>query len=212
VQREQIKLICKLNGWELVEVYMDAAVSGGVPFRDRPEGRRLFDAVERGTVIVASKLDRYSRDTADALTTTAVLIERGVDLYLHDVGGLVTSGPLGKLMMTLLAACATFERSRIGERIADAKRLQKREGRYLGGKVAPFGYRKVDRREPGADNPKWYLEPVAEIHAAAKQMKVEGLSLRKAATRFQEMGYCVSHCGLRPLLQEMAAWHGAART
>ena len=156
-------------------------------------------------MIVAAKLDRFSRDTTDALTTTAALIEREVDLYLHDVGGLVTTGPLGKLMMTMLAACATFERSRIGERIADAKRHQRREGRHLGGRHVQFGFRKVDKREPGADKPRWFLEPVVEIHEAAQQMRAEGLSLRKAAARFHEMGHRVSHAGVQSLLQELAA-------
>ena len=45
-----------------------------------------------------------------------------------------------KLVLTILAAIAEFERERIGERIRDAKRHQRRTGQYLGGD-RPFGWR-----------------------------------------------------------------------
>ena len=43
------------------------------------------------------------------------------------------------------------------------------------------------------------------MHEAARRMKGEGLSLRKAAARFTAMGHSVSHCGVQALFQDLAA-------
>ena len=47
----------------------DGGVSGSVPLAERPEGKRLLEAVEKGDVIITAKLDRAFRSAADALGT-----------------------------------------------------------------------------------------------------------------------------------------------
>ena len=69
----------------------------------------------------------------------------------------------------------------------------------MGGARVAFGFTKVDRRDSGGDKPKWYLEPVEPIHAEAKRMKAEGMSLRAAAEAFRAIGHDVSHAGVRSL-------------
>lgn len=199
VQRRMIEAICVLEGWELAGVYSDPAVSGGTAFKARPEGRWLLEGVSKGDVIIATRLDRAFRDTFDALATVRELSERGVDLYLKDLGGLVTSGPVAKLMLTVMVAFAEFERSRIADRITTAKGWQREAGRHLGGGKVRFGYVKVER------GGKQYLEPVPELHAEARRVHAMGLSLRAAAAHFAGLGHAVSHNGIKVLLREVAA-------
>ena len=103
-----------------LQVFVDRGVSGSVPLRDRPEGRRLLDARRRDTVIV-SKLDRLSRNLLDALVTFEDFKERGVDLVVYEYGfaPVTSDSSVGKLMFNIMATFADFERSRIRERMQE---------------------------------------------------------------------------------------------
>ena len=41
-QRQSIEQECERRGWELVHIVSDEARSGGVPFAERPGGRRVL--------------------------------------------------------------------------------------------------------------------------------------------------------------------------
>ena len=198
MQRRLVEAVCFAEGFELVEVFSDV-VSGSVPLAQREHGAALLRAVKPGDIIVSLKLDRCFRDTADATATLADLQRRRIGLYLKDLGGDVSASSVSALVFSLLASVATFERSRIAERTAESARHRKAQGRHMGGARVAFGFAKVDRRDPSTDKPKWYLEPVEPIHAEAKRMKAEGMSLRAAAEAFRAMGRDVSHVGVRSL-------------
>jgi DNA invertase Pin-like site-specific DNA recombinase len=80
------------------------------------------------------------RSAWDALNVIRESQRQQISLWLLDLGGDVSGDGIAKLVLTILAAIAEFERERIGERIRDAKRHQKRTGQYLGG-ARPFGWR-----------------------------------------------------------------------
>lgn len=198
MQRHIVEAIAQVEGFELVEVYSDV-VSGSVPLAQRPQGSALLAAVRPGDIIVSLKLDRCFRSVADATATLADLQRRKVGLYLKDLGGNVAESNVSALVFNLLASVAGFERSRISERTKDSARHRKAQGRHMGGAKVAFGYAKIDRREPGATEPKWYLEPIASIHTEAKRLKADGVSLRAAADAFRAMGHDVSHVGVQSL-------------
>ena len=50
-------------------MFVEPGVSGSKAFPKRPEGRNALEAVKRGDVLIALKLDRMFRDTTDALAT-----------------------------------------------------------------------------------------------------------------------------------------------
>lgn len=60
-------------------VIADAGVSGvSVPLRERPEGRRLFDVLRTGDVLVVRWVDRLGRNYADVTETIREFMRRGV--------------------------------------------------------------------------------------------------------------------------------------
>jgi putative DNA-invertase from lambdoid prophage Rac len=66
-------------GFEIDEVVADEGVSGvRVPLRERPEGRRLFDMLRRGDVLVVRWVDRLGRNYADVTEVIRQLMARGV--------------------------------------------------------------------------------------------------------------------------------------
>ena len=101
--------------------------------RDRPELERMIEYVREGDTVVVTKLDRLARDTFHLLSVVERLTAKGVALKILNMG-LDTSTPNGKLMLTMLAAIATFERELLKERQREGIEVAKREGVYKGRK------------------------------------------------------------------------------
>jgi site-specific DNA recombinase len=184
VQAEKIAAYCIMRRLELAEVIRDAGVSGSVPLGERPAGQQLALALRRhGAVhVVALKLDRLFRDAADALAQTKAWDKAGIALHLCDMGGgaVDTSSPMGRIMLTMLAGFAEFERALIAERTAAAMRHKQAKGEYIGGR-APYGHRLLAGE---------LVEDASEqaVIAEARRLKAAGLSLRAIATELQRAG------------------------
>jgi DNA invertase Pin-like site-specific DNA recombinase len=82
--------------------------------------------LREGDVLMVTKPDRFARSTAELLAIEADLSKRGVGLVVLSMGGerLDTRNPTSKLMLTILAGVATWEREIMLER--------QREGKYKG--------------------------------------------------------------------------------
>lgn len=174
-QQQQINGYCMMKGYELAEHFVERGVSGSIPLIERPEGKRLFETVSKGDVIVCAKLDRAFRSASDALAVLEEFKEQAIDLHLIDLGGSVIANGVSKMVFTILAAVAEGERDRIRERIRDAKRHMASQGLFSGGS-RQFGYDKV------RDGSFVRLVPNAEeqaIISKMKSMKANGASLRE---------------------------------
>ena len=81
---DQIRLCRALatrEGWEVVEIFQDAAMSGSTAFR--PGYQALLAAAKRGQfeVVMAEALDRLSRDQSDTASLHKNLQFAGISLY-----------------------------------------------------------------------------------------------------------------------------------
>jgi DNA invertase Pin-like site-specific DNA recombinase len=66
-------------GFKVDVVVADEGVSGvSTALRERPEGRRLFDMLRRGDVLVVRWVDRLGRNYADVTQSIREFMERGV--------------------------------------------------------------------------------------------------------------------------------------
>jgi putative DNA-invertase from lambdoid prophage Rac len=188
------------EGWEVTRVYADTC-SGSVPLSERPQGAVLMQALEAGDIVVVSKLDRLFRSAPDALTVVRDFHERGIHLYLLDIGGDDVSGNgVSRMMLQLLAVFAEFERSRISERILEGKRRLRVSGRHQGGK-RPFGWRPMPREEGGKAP---MLEPIPEEQAVIgeiRRMREEGAPLRAIAAAMRDRGFPLSPETIRNILR-----------
>jgi DNA invertase Pin-like site-specific DNA recombinase len=92
--------------------------------------------LREGDVLVVTKPDRLARSTAELLTIEADLSVRGIGLVILSMGGerLDTRNPTSKLMLTILAGVATWEREVMLERQREGIAKAKAEGRYKGRK------------------------------------------------------------------------------
>jgi putative DNA-invertase from lambdoid prophage Rac len=108
-------------------------ISGSVAASERPEFARLLDRLERGDVLVVTKLDRLGRNAMDLRATVDRLEASGVRVHCLALGGMDLTSPAGKMTMGVIAAVAEFERDLLIERtnagLARAKKDGKRFGR-----------------------------------------------------------------------------------
>jgi DNA invertase Pin-like site-specific DNA recombinase len=87
-----------------------------------------------GDVLMVTKPDRLTRSTAELLAIEADLSKRKVGLVILSMGGerLDTRNPTAKLMLTILAGLATWEREIMLERQREGIAKAKGEGKYKG--------------------------------------------------------------------------------
>ena len=87
-----------------------------------------------GDVLVVCKIDRLARSTADLLGIVAKLEMKGVGLRILDFGGseVDTKSPTGRMLITMFAAVAEFERAVMLDRQKIGIAKAKAEGRYRG--------------------------------------------------------------------------------
>jgi len=110
-------------------VYADT-VSGTVSAMERPEFSKMLDAAREGDEVVIVRLDRLGRSVPDVLATVELLEARGVSLRSLD--GIVTSGPMGTMVVTVLAAVAALERALILERSRAGMAAARARGTHMG--------------------------------------------------------------------------------
>jgi DNA invertase Pin-like site-specific DNA recombinase len=90
--------------------------------------------LREGDVLMVTKPDRLARSTAELLAIEVDLSKRGVGLVVLSMGGerLDTRNPTSKLMLTILAGVATWEREIMLERQREGIAKAKAEGKYKG--------------------------------------------------------------------------------
>lgn len=97
----------------------------------RPEFLKMMDFVREGDTVYVSEWSRLSRSTMDLLNTVNNLNDKGVKIVSLKEN-FDTSTPQGKLMLTLFAGLAEFERALILERQRDGIAIAKAQGKYTG--------------------------------------------------------------------------------
>jgi DNA invertase Pin-like site-specific DNA recombinase len=107
----------------------------GKSAKDRGKLQEALRFARDGDVFVVTKLDRLGRSLRDVLEIVEQLHADGVGFRCLDQD-IDTTKPHGKLMLSMLGACAEYERAMIRERQAEGiRRYQERlkaEGRTAG--------------------------------------------------------------------------------
>jgi site-specific DNA recombinase len=183
-QEEQGRLYCRMKGYDVVAVFHEVGVSGGKEFASRAKGSELLARLGEFDVIVLSKLDRAFRSTVDCILTVERLRAVGKIIVFLDLS-IDSSTPTGMLCLTMLAAFASFERQRIGERISEALGEVRSQGRKIG--PAGYGFKNRARVIDGRKVDAGLQEPVANEAAALNLItSMRGLPLREIAAALKK--------------------------
>jgi len=130
MQLREITDYCGRRGWSNPLTFVDRASSGRV----RPELERLKALCRQRKldIVVVYRFDRFARSTRELVEAVEEFATLGIQfISLHE--NVDTTCPQGKLVFTIFAAVAEFERELIQERvrsgIAEARAKGKRVGR-----------------------------------------------------------------------------------
>lgn len=100
--------------------------------RDRPELTRLLEHLREGDVVVATRLDRLARSTRDLLEIADILTQAHVGLRSLAELWADTTSPAGKMVLTVFAGIAEFERALIAERTSAGRHAAHKRGVRFG--------------------------------------------------------------------------------
>src|SRR5258707_8308364 len=100
--------------------------------RERPQFQRMLDQIRVGDTIVVWKLDRLARSTRDLLETMETIREAGGRFQSISEPWADTTSHAGKMIMTIFAGIAEFERDLIRERTGAGREAAKKRGVRFG--------------------------------------------------------------------------------
>jgi putative DNA-invertase from lambdoid prophage Rac len=107
-------------------------ISGSMAIAQRAGFSKLLDRMEKGDVLIVTKLDRLGRDAIDVSTTVAKLEDIGIRVHCLALGGVDLTSSAGKMTMNVINAVAQFERDLLIERTQSGLARAKAEGKSLG--------------------------------------------------------------------------------
>ena len=177
-QIAKIRSYAELFELTVTEIVIDDGISG--KNLKRPGLIKAIRAIKAGDAegMLVAKLDRLTRNVADLGTLVQNVFDKA---ELYSVSEQInTKNAAGRLVLNVLVSVAQWERETICERTSDALQAKKARGEKTGGNI-PFGFEVVSGK---------LIENEAEqaVIEKIKELRANGLSLRKIADRLNEEG------------------------
>lgn len=139
-QKTMIKEYCDKNSIEIIDWFVDEAVSGV------KENRPAFDRILQGEVtnppvdmIIVAKADRISRDINQYYAYKSILSKIGLDIVSVTEDWSAQDKLTAMILENFLAMAATVERENIRIRTSGGRKVKASRGGYSGGRP-PYGY------------------------------------------------------------------------
>lgn len=111
---------------------------------DRVELAKVLKRLEKGDVVIVTRLDRLARSTRDLLNILDAISKAGASFKSLADTWADTTTPHGRLMLTVLGGLAEFERELIKARTGDGRKRAKARGVKFG---RPFKLTAHQRQE-----------------------------------------------------------------
>jgi DNA invertase Pin-like site-specific DNA recombinase len=100
--------------------------------RNRPELVRLLDHLRRSDVVVVHRLDRLARSTRDLLDIAELIKEAEAGLRSLGEPWADTTSPAGRMVLTVFAGIAEFERALLQQRTGAGRAAARARGVRFG--------------------------------------------------------------------------------
>ncbi|MCO0598022.1 recombinase family protein [Peribacillus butanolivorans] len=100
--------------------------------RDRAEMNRMLEFLRPEDTVVVTDLTRLSRSTKDLIEITELISKKGAHLKSLKESWLDTTTAHGKMLFTMFAGIAQFERDLTSERTKEGIQAARKRGKYPG--------------------------------------------------------------------------------
>jgi DNA invertase Pin-like site-specific DNA recombinase len=159
-QLYDLRKLAANRGFEVSREYCDRGVSGSKA--KRPGLDAMMADARRGefSVLLVAAFDRVARSTKNFLEIVDELHHLGIE-FVSAREAIDTSGPMGRMFITLIGSIAELEKSILVERIRSGMRRARMEGQRLG------------------------RAPLNVDHDAVVRDRLSGLSLTEVAKKYR---------------------------
>lgn len=202
-QEEVLNKYCQLNQYQILTTVKE---DHSAKTFNRPEWKKmmlLLGKRKRPDLILFTRWDRFSRNTADAYQMIRSLNDRGIDPQAIEQP-LDLSIPENKMMLAFYLAVPEVENDRRSLNVSSGMRKAKKEGRWMGS--APIGYKNciteqgnkyIKPIEPAAGLVRWSFNEIAKGQYNTEQVwreaKKQGLNCGR--NNFRNMLKNPVYCG-----------------
>jgi DNA invertase Pin-like site-specific DNA recombinase len=172
-QRAAITAFAKARGFRIVDEFYDAAISGADPIDQRPGFKAMLDRIAGNgvRVILVESPDRFARDLAVQLAGHSYLEGLGVELVPTTAPDFFTEDtPTAVLVRQVLGAISQFEKASLVAKLKAARERKTAAGGRGSGRFT-------------------YAMKMPKTVELAKQLRDDGLSLRKISAVLAERGH-----------------------
>lgn len=143
--------------------------------RDRPELERMLDHLRAADVVTVTRLDRLARSTRDLLEIADRLREIGAGLRSLAEPWADTTTPAGRMVLTVFAGIADFERSLILSRTSSGREAAQARGVRFG--------RPPALTDDQIEKARRMIAEGAPMKAAAERLHVHATTLYRALNK-----------------------------
>jgi DNA invertase Pin-like site-specific DNA recombinase len=158
-QLYDLRQLAQQRGFEVVQEYTDKGISGMKARRPGLDALMADARRRKFSVVLIAAFDRLARSTAHFLQILDELNNLEIE-FISNRESIDTSGPMGRMFVTLLGSLAELERSILVQRIKAGLRRAKADGQRLG------------------------RVPLDVNHAALVRDRLNGLSLTATAKKY----------------------------
>lgn len=133
VETQRVALLdyAKSRGWDVVREYADEGISGAKDRRPALDNLMADARRRRFDMVLVARFDRFARSVRHLVNALQEFQELGID-FVSLTECIDTSTSAGRMLFTILAAFAQFERDVITERIMMGLSRAEKEGKHLG--------------------------------------------------------------------------------
>ena len=179
-QEDICKAWCAKNNTAIAESFVEKAISGAAPLDKRPALFNAISALQKGDVLLISRLDRLSRDLYGGIMIDEAVAHQKAKIVSAAGEGTDSDDPASKMIREMIRVVAGFERNITQFRIKAAMAAKKARGERVG--AIPFGYKLGDAK-------KLVRHPEeGEIVDRIAAYRADGLSIRQLAAKLNEEG------------------------
>ena len=130
-QLYDLRELASQRGFEVVHEYEDRGVCGKKARRPGLDALMADARRKKFSVVLVAAFDRIARSTRNFLQVIDELDSMGIE-FISRRENVDTSGPMGRLFVTIISAIAELERSLVVDRVKSGMRRAKLEGRQIG--------------------------------------------------------------------------------
>jgi len=192
-QEAKCRELCERKHWEVVGIHADPDISGRKPVEKRPGLTAALSTVEGqpGVILVANDLSRLARNVMMALSILDESFGRGVPFASASQADLDTSSPIGRAVLTVVAAFAQLEAEEGGKRTRAALQAAKARGVKLGSPTMIESLRPTGRlNRRGRMTYERYVDPgkLRLVQQVREHYRASDFSLAKFAEWLNQSG------------------------